>query len=336
MLDLRATARQISPDWKARLLAVLTSEGVSEPAHQSYAARVLKAYAIALSPFILWFPALVLLTVATVGYAYLSGRPMNDWDVSRQIVLWIKLGSGFIGLAFFISLPWSFARWTRARRERYSRGTPNPTRALSEAQNPPILYLRSFRFDRHITSAPSDTLLPAGPTMEQKLVRALRPVGPVLAIGRPNERYPAPGALRFYVDDTHWREKVEAIVPLCQLVIWASGNTAGLRWEIEHIIETLPPHRLLLWVHTQVAYSGRQRRKAWLKFIEAHGHVFPKPLPFDIRRVEFIAFDDDWTPRPIPGRGYRVSLRERLSRPFCYGLIPWLQQRESAVRARPR
>jgi len=39
---------------------------------------------------------------------------------------------------------------------------------------------------------------------------------------------------------------VEAIVPLCQLVVWTTGHTEGLRWEIKHLLENVPPQKLLL------------------------------------------------------------------------------------------
>jgi hypothetical protein len=152
----------------------------------------------------------------------------------------------------------------------------------------------------------------AGLSQEQNLVKNLSRFGSVLAIGRPGEGEPPPGALRFYVTDAHWQEKVQALLPLCQIVIWTSGQTAGLRWEADYLIKTMPPRRLLLWVHVQLGQSRKQRDAEWGKFLGLYNGVFPKPLPQQIRNVKFIAFDDDWTPRPLARRGLRPLLRARL------------------------
>lgn len=52
------------------------------------------------------------------------------------------------------------------------------------------------------------------------------------------------GAL--YARQDVWQQTVEAIVPLCQLVVWTTGHTEGLRWEIKHLLENVPPQKLLL------------------------------------------------------------------------------------------
>jgi hypothetical protein len=152
---------------------------------------------------------------------------------------------------------------------------------------------------------------------------------PVLAIGKPGEFAPPFGAVRFYVRQDIWQRTVQAIVPLCQFVVWTSGDTEGLRWEIQHLRETVPPRKLLIWVHANIGKQGKAQRDAeWAQFREAFSDVFPKPLPVDAASTRFIAFDDDWSPIAIPGPGYRPTLWELIaSWPKTYGLEPLLRKR---------
>src|SRR5205085_11213724 len=80
----------------------------------------------------------------------------------------------------------------------------------------PVFYLRSFRMD--------------GTPQEQKVMTEFRKCGPVIAIGRPDEKLPQLGAARFYVSHARWKETVAAILRVSQLVVWTTGITEGLRW----------------------------------------------------------------------------------------------------------
>jgi hypothetical protein len=162
------------------------------------------------------------------------------------------------------------------------------------------------------------------------LVLLLRRFAPVLAIGRPGEAAPPPGALRFQVTDARWQATVESIVPCCQLIVWVSGHTSGLRWEIEHLVKSLPPQRLLLWPHVGIHQWSRKRRAVeWERFLDGHGDVFPKALPRDIAGIRFIAFEADWTPVPIPGIRYPVTILDRLKylHRSTMGLRSFLEER---------
>ena len=57
------------------------------------------------------------------------------------------------------------------------------------------------------------------------------------------------GAARFYVDHSLWQEKVADVATVAQAVVWASGTTVGLQWEITHLVRSLPPEKLILWAH---------------------------------------------------------------------------------------
>jgi hypothetical protein len=164
---------------------------------------------------------------------------------------------------------------------------------------------------------------------EMNLVRELRRYAPVLAIGRPGELHPPPGAMRFHVTDARWEATVKSIVPCCDLVVWVSGNTQGLGWEIEQLIKTLPPQRLLLWPHVHINKLTRQQRDAeWLRFVDGHSDVFPKPLPRNVGSTRFIAFDADWTPLSVPSARYPVVMMDRMDlNQNTLGLRSFLRER---------
>jgi len=140
----------------------------------------------------------------------------------------------------------------------------------------PILYLRSFEIDED-TSRPSILeffgILLATSTPEQKLAQQLSRVGPVIAIGRPGEALPPLGAARFYVTDELWKQKVADVAAASRLVVWTSGVSEGLRWEISYLLRSLPTERLVLWAHPHLVVGRRGREAEWSLFLKALGAV---------------------------------------------------------------
>lgn len=69
-------------------------------------------------------------------------------------------------------------------------------------------------------------------TEEERLVRALSRIGPVLAIGRPGEREAPWGAARAYVKArADWKLVVASLMERCALLVLVPGDTAGVGWE---------------------------------------------------------------------------------------------------------
>ena len=99
-----------------------------------------------------------------------------------------------------------------------------------------------------------------------------------MAIGRPGEHLPGLGAARFYCSDDRWKQKVADVADVAQLIVWATGVTEGLRWEISHLVERTPPEKLILWAHPNILRLGPQQREAeWSRFLAAVGGAFPAP-----------------------------------------------------------
>jgi hypothetical protein len=237
---------------------------------------------------------------------------------------------GYAALAFMISIPvaavWGSTLSVRyARRALVERRGIDPATEVGRAYAAPLLYLRSFPFDRRAgrlrlsvgRSLLTMCLTAIGigivtPTPEMALVRAVPRKIPILAIGKPGEKRPPLGALRFYVDHQHWQRQIELIVPNCQLVVWVTGDTPSLKWELDHLLSHLQPSQLILWSSSSVeGGSRRKRRSEWADFVTAYGSLFPKGLPPDGAKACFVIFEPDWTPVSVASRAFPVRLAER-------------------------
>jgi hypothetical protein len=308
-------------DWRDKLIAILSRDGVSQVPDVSKSKRYLVGFGKVLG---------LVLTVGLVVAVAIFAYPIFTLFPSDTAASYM---STIVSIVFFGAFVLVAPRFHRAAREvtQIKLGC-QPIQVLREAKQAPALYLRSFKFDSLSSSVPrwQDFLLNvAMPTAELNLVQMTWRHAPVLAIGRPGESTPPPGAVRFYVRQDIWKQTVEAIVPLCPLIVWTTGQTEGLKWEIKHLRENLPPRKLLLWLHFNAGrFSAAERAAEWARFRENCRDIFPKPLPDETAQARFVAFDDAWTPILIPGKGYRPSAWELIaSWPSTYGLEPLLRQR---------
>jgi hypothetical protein len=209
-------------------------------------------------------------------------------------------------------------------------------------QRRPILYLRAFEHDRYANKAPllNYVLTVSLPTAEQRVVNVLRRYGPVIAIGRPKERLPELGAARFYVDDAHWQAKVADVARVSQLVVWMTGTSPGLKWEIAHLIEKYPPQQIILWAHPWL-YPGdaEEREQQWQQFRETMGSAFPRPLPDKLGSTRFIHFDAQFNPIAVTQEGGRSADQTALARLLAdKGATPaprWRARKQAAAGDRP-
>ena len=104
----------------------------------------------------------------------------------------------------------------------------------------PILYLRSFRSDPLFWASAASA--------EHELVRAVRSLGPVIAIGAPGTTVPPLGAARLRVSDDHWQDVVAELVRSAQLVLLRIGSSVGFFWELEHLVSTADPRKVLIFL----------------------------------------------------------------------------------------
>jgi hypothetical protein len=193
---------------------------------------------------------------------------------------------------------------------RYSRRmrAKGAEQVLENDPRPPIVYLRSFDFDRTSSATATSGLLPTETkTYEQRVARALRRVAPVVAVGDPTEELPELGSVRLYADDAEWQRTIEDLTGRGGTIILHIGDSEGLAWEVSHVVGLGQPERIVLSLG--VGYTDFRRK---------FGHIFPRGLPQiprseflylalpRISKSEFLYFDADWTPRVFDRRASRT------------------------------
>lgn len=134
----------------------------------------------------------------------------------------------------------------------------------------------------------------------------LRPFGDMVAIGRPGESLPLPGAARIYATDAEWKGVVLDRMRSAPLVVIRAGTGTGLLWEFEQAFSNLHPAKIVIFV---VNISKRN----YSAFAEEMSNNFQLTLPdigtFSLLRAAidlrdnpskmlpgFIRFSDNWNP----------------------------------------
>jgi hypothetical protein len=178
-------------------------------------------------------------------------------------------------------------------------------RVLAADERPPVVYLRPFAADGEQIERAWSSRVRSSPwewyiSHEQRLARALRKVGPFVAVGDPTEDVPELGAVRMYAADEDWQVKVEQLSARAGVVLLQTGESPGLGWEVRHVIRLGAPERVIL----ALPPPGRRRRRLerYTAFRRRFGDLFPRRLPEAIGHSQFIFFDREWTPRLL-GRG---------------------------------
>ncbi|MFE0514178.1 hypothetical protein [Streptomyces sp. NPDC058964] len=161
------------------------------------------------------------------------------------------------------------------------------------------LYLRSFEDDLRRTALEETEFRAPGPgavlpdfrlsgrTEEEQLAEALKPVAPMVAVGRPGEALPLVGARRLYLPIDDWQDTVRDLMLRARLVVIAVGPGPGLLWELTEAVRLLPARRLVLLVPGRATYE-RFRAAAAAVLTEATG------------RPAGDAAGDSWSPPALP------------------------------------
>jgi hypothetical protein len=177
--------------------------------------------------------------------------------------------------------------------------------SVFSGDRPHVLYLRPFRTDAGILGqglSPllTQTLVLGATTEEEQLAEALKPVGELIAIGRPGEALPTPGAARLYATDDERRETVIHWIRVARLVVLRAGTDDGLLWELHTARQLVRPERLLVLVLniTRGAYDAFRADAA-----RTSGMTLPElPRGWHGNRYGFLRFASDWTPEFLPLR----------------------------------
>ena len=171
-------------------------------------------------------------------------------------------------------------------------------KVLSQDPRPPVVFLRSFEIDEDIAGVTEESLEFSSIEKQAAKYLKLRKLGPVVAVGKPTDVLPPPGALpRLYFGDKEWRKGVSSLFKDAKLVILIAGTTKGLFWELKEVVKTVPPGKLVVAVSIPVGEFG-VKDDVWRKFVLGANKVLKKPLLSVLPEgLQLIVFGADWVPR---------------------------------------
>jgi hypothetical protein len=181
---------------------------------------------------------------------------------------------------------------------------------------PHLVYLRAFRSDAKME-----------PTSEEEgLADLLRSFGELVAIGRPGERLPTPGAARIYTPDEEWKDVVKRQLRATRLVVIRAAAGENVLWELTQATKMVDPQKLLILVLKMKAedYESFRTKANPILGVSLPDRAtlwrFGRGLEF--RRVSgFISFAADWKPTFLALKGpyFRGGSFKRLAK---YALRP--------------
>jgi hypothetical protein len=177
---------------------------------------------------------------------------------------------------------------------------------------PDVLYLRGFGTD------PSFLMTAMGFTSgwlteEEQLREVLQPFGDLVAIGKPGEALPTPGAARLYTSDAKWKKIVTDQMQTARLVVIRAGTSGGLLWEFKEVVQLVNPKKLLTLILNM-------RRKDYEAFRKEADQIFNATFPkvHELKRFGtisgFVRFSPDWSPNFLPLRAPSLAIGYK---PYC-------------------
>ena len=153
-----------------------------------------------------------------------------------------------------------------------------------------MLYLRAFAdrpifFGLRVFDAELDDVASGWLTEEEQLGEVLQPFGDLVAIGKPGETLPTPGAARLYASDAEWKKVVTDQMQTARLVVIRAGTSGGLLWELKEVVQVVNPKKLLILILNM-------RKKDYESFRKEADQIFNATFPKDSRTQTF--WDNFW------------------------------------------
>lgn len=176
-----------------------------------------------------------------------------------------------------------------------------PAEELLKNDAKPVLYLRSFeldkqtdreagRFAKYFAKFSSDINIQ---TQEEVLAKALKRVGPCVAVGDPRSEEFVLGFSRLKLGD-NWMPVVNDLISKSALVVHCAGGTEGLLWELSQVAELVKPRSKLLLVVTPTI------TQEWWELADKLFDRVPRFTVSDEDRLAYIAviyFDEAGKPQ---------------------------------------
>ncbi|MEL6971081.1 MAG: hypothetical protein AAFZ63_17550 [Bacteroidota bacterium] len=144
------------------------------------------------------------------------------------------------------------------------------------------LYLRGFSLDKKFAVTSDTSLID---TAEVLLAKVFKPS--LIAIGKPGESLPIPGARRTYIPDEDWKVKVQHLIQHANLIVIRVDNSDGLLWELEQIKnhDLLPKTIFFRSIYEDTDLS-------WGDYCAILQSTFDVTLPEKAQQSQFMTFSD--------------------------------------------
>jgi hypothetical protein len=204
------------------------------------------------------------------------------------------------------------------------RARVDPIRTLAHGGRAPVLYLRSFADDRE---AAHQGDIPLGGLMrfaeiesrEELFATVLGAFGPLVAVGRPDERLPPLGAVRLYFPSDTWRSAVAQLMDQSRLVVIRLGEGQQLWWEFDHAVRHLPPGKVLALLPGRPLLPPSLIDRLDASLPEPSGAAEAVRLSGNGWTSAVLSFDTSWRAQvfpvgPLPGKKSHLSPAHEVAR----------------------
>jgi hypothetical protein len=209
------------------------------------------------TPFLLSMVALILDGTAFYPLSEVAGFLRRTPDAFAAYVpagaaaieahyLYLTGLSLFIAPVLFLWFRGAFALGEKVRRLARRAAVLSAQRALELDARAPVLFLRSFVDDHVSLSALAEPRLvslfdPERERMDlEDLLQTCLSLGPLVAIGRPDDGRAPIGIPRAYVG-ADWRASVGTFMDIASLIVLAVSDSRGIAWELDQL--SRPEHR---------------------------------------------------------------------------------------------
>ncbi len=236
------------------------------------------------------------------------------WLASRPMIGTITAFAAFAGLVLLgmivAQLFYELDGWMEQRGRDLRARTIYDAVMAGEHTDPFVLYLRPFASTDQIATEDLRAIAvrndPSGPVshvigterfeFEAELERALRPIGPLVALGHPMEHL---GAGRIPATDDDWTQAIAPLMDAACLIVLLPSPRPGTSWEVERILTSGALYRTIVvdppddHENDDSAYDPAQE---WVhirdSFLE-RGYVLPEDMP----NGALMWFGDEPTPQ---------------------------------------
>lgn len=167
---------------------------------------------------------------------------------------------------------------------------------IERSTKPPVLYLRDFSADDEgpnidIAYVPTNKLF----TYEEILSVNVKRIGPLIAIGRPDDDKEYTGAVRSFYNNDSWQKEVIRLMGVSNMIVFCPSFSEGLLWELRQIVDLGFLNKTVIWVQFPGLPESVLQHLYYKKFRRMISNLMPElpELPDLVGNKILIYFEND-------------------------------------------